>query len=408
VRSGLALALALLAVPVGGGTTGEEGLLAGMGEAGLERVELLAGTAVRMARGRLPGDGPLVVVLFAGCGPGAVAGRNAAIEAAADLARTPRRHTLELALCVSAEPVAEAAALAAGDWLDLFLDAGAGEQILAALHLEIGDSGVDPVVGLLPAGVGAGGRSLPPAWLAHAALVGSRSAGARLQIGSSRWSLLAQLLSRYGRSRASSGAGLLLSEGVPALALSGRDGGAGTGEGWPAVVAAVVRRLDGLAGRPRDDDVYLALGGRIWTRRDLYWVGLAAWIAQVAGGLPGAWRGAGGLQRRRRGRRYLPGFALRVLFLAALLLAPVATLVLLAPAALLTLPALHRRAVVAATRWLAVTPALMLAGYWAVALAAGEVEVWPAQPLRMALVLGSLGLAVSLIGRPRRSAPPGR
>ena len=59
-------------------------------------------------------------------------------------------------------------------------------------------------------------------------------------------------------------------------------------------------------------------------------------MALVAAGLPGGWRGAGGDARRRRGRRYLPGFALRMLFLVALLVEPVATLVLLAPAALST------------------------------------------------------------------------
>ena len=213
---------------------------------------------------------------------------------------------------------------------------------------------------------------------------------------------MGQLLGRHGRLRALSGAEPFLAAGLPALTLAG----GGAEAGWPAILAATVRRLDALAGRPRDDDVYLALGGRVWTRRDLYWAGLAIWGALVVAGLPGPWRGAASRVRRRRGRRYLPGFGFRVLFLAALLSAPVATLALAAPACLLTLaPARWGRP--AFLRLLAVVPTLVFAGYWAVALLDGRVAVWPAQPLRLALVMGAVVLAAMAIGsRGRGDAPP--
>lgn len=395
----LALTLGALAAPGRGSTAGQEELMARMRGAGLERVELLTG-ASPPARGYLPGGGELAVLLFAGCGPGAEASREAALAAAADLTRTPRRHTLELVLCAEPGPGSRPARRAAQEWLDLHPAEDERDDVLAALHLELGDRGAGTGVGRLLAAGGPGGRRLPPAWLAHAVLSGARAGGGRLGIGDRRWPLMGQLLGRHGRLRATSGAEPFLGAGVPALTLAGSGKADGAAAGWPAVLAAVVRRLDSLAGRPRDDDVYLALGGRVWARRNLYWCGLAVWVALVAAGLPGAWRGAGSRQRRRRGRRYLPGFVFRMLFLGTLLMAPVATLVLLGPAALLTLAPLRRRAAINVARGLAAAPTLTFAGYSAAALAAGRVAAWPAQPLRLVLVLCGVTLAVSLIGRP--------
>ena len=394
-----------------------------MGAAGLDRVERLAG-AGGAARGALPGEEGLCVLLFVGCGATgdeAAAGATAALAAVDDLARTPRRHTLEVVLCaptdestpgrVSSESVSPDRALpasgrAARAWLSLHPEAAVRGRVLAALDLE-GVAAGGPSTALPAAGSGPGGLRLTPAWLVHAALTGARASGAGLAygghpeavIGRPLGPLLGQLVARFARPRVSSGAATLLADGVPALTLAGE----GPGD-WPLVLAAVVRRLDGLAGRPRDDDACLAVGGRVWSRRDLYWVGLAVWVALLATGLPGRWRGAGGEQRRRRGRRYLPGFALRMLFLLLLLLTPAATLVLVAPAALLTLAPLHRRVVLRLGRLLAVAPAAAFAGYWLAEVIAGRVAAWPAEPLRLALVLIGVVLAVCQIGRPRREA----
>ncbi len=379
-----------------------ERLLAdGMRGAGLERVERLPGEVVAV-RGALPGSGGLRVLLFAGCGPGAAASRDAALLAAADLARTPRRHTIELVLCAAGGAGPDAARRTAAAWLEAHPAAAARDAVLAALLLEVGDRPGAAATGLLAAAGGDADHRLAPAWLAHAAVRGARAAGGSLAIGDPGWPLLGQLLGRYGRSRVPTGAEPFLLAGVPALGLTG-----GSEARWPAILAGIVRRLDGLAGRPRDDDACLALAGKVLSRRDLYWLGLAVWAALLAGGRPGAWRGAGSGQRRRRGRRFAPRFLLRMGFLAALLLAPAATLVLLALPALVSLAPLRRPAAVWLGRALAAAPAAVFAGYWAVALAAGRVSLWPAQPLRLALVVAGVALAVGLVGRERTGPPAG-
>ena len=67
--------------------------------------------------------------------------------------------------------------------------------------------------------------------------------------------------------------------------------------------------------------------------------------------------------------------------------------------ALLTLLPLHGRWAVRLGRALAALPAVLFAGYWAVAAAAGEVWVWPAQPGRLVLLAAGIALAVTLVGR---------
>lgn len=405
MKTGRLLALALcLAAPAAPGralATAERVLSDRMRAAGLERVEATEDRG-SVVRGHLPGEGGSTVLLFAGCGPAGEASRDVALLAVADLARTPRRHTLQVVACAGGGAAPGAAERAAAGWLALHPLAAERDGVLAALHLEVDGQGGSRAVGLMQAGDGSRGRRLPPAWLAHAVLGGARAAGGELAIGDRRWPLMGQLLGRHGRLRAASGAGPFLAAGVPALTLAG----GGPESRWPALVAAAVRRIDSLAGRPREDDVYLVLAGRVWSRRDLYWAGLAIFVALVATGLPGAWRGAGSGQRRRRGRRYLPGFLFRMVFLAALLLAPATTQAMLAPAALLTLLPPRRMVVVVAARLLAALPAALFGGYWAVALVAGRVALWPAQPFRLALVIGGVALAVTLVGRPRRGESP--
>ena len=365
--------------------------------AGLEEVAVLGGEPPLLASGRLPGGGALRVLLVAGCGPGAETARTA-LAAASDLARTPRRHGLEVVLCQEAGEPGRAAQV----WLDLH-PPEERERLLAVLLLTAGAG--RPGVILTRAADGPGGRRMPPAWLAHAVLAGARSAGVQLSVGAERWPLLAQLADRFGRPLAAAGVEPFLGAGVPALALTVvGEPGEGAPADWQTAVAAIARRLDGLSGRPRPDDVYLGLAGRIWSRRDLYWVGLTLWVVLLFAGLPGTWRGAAGAERRLRGRRYLPGFAFRMVFLVALLAAPVATVTLLAPAAIATLAPVRRRGAVIFLRLLAQAPVWILAGYLLIAAASGRAEPWPAQIWRLALVCSGIALALNQIGKPAQPA----
>lgn len=391
------LALTLLASPGRALAPPEKVLQDRMIAAGLERV-LPDAAAGLMVRGYLPGEGESTVLLFAGCGAGQGRSSYAALQAVADLSRTPRSHTLEVIVCGGSDAADGSARRAGKRWLELHPAAEARDRVLAALHLEIDDRGGTEGVGLLLAGSGPQERRLPPAWLAHFVLQGGRAGGGRLAIGDRYWPLMGQLLGRFAQARVTTGAEPFLAAGVPAMTIAG---GAHDDPRWPSVIAGVVRRLDSLAGRPRDDDVYLVLGGRVGSRRDLYWVGLVVFLALIVRGLPGAWRGGTSGQRRRRGRRYLPGFVFRMLFLVVLLMAPTATLVLLVPAAVLTLVPLRRPVVVWLGRSLAALPAVLLGAYWAVALAVGRLAPWPAQPLRLGLVLGGVALAAYLVGRRR-------
>jgi hypothetical protein len=394
-----AVMLCLLGMPAMGLATPERVLRDRMLGVGLDRVEPIP-AATTVVRGFLPGEGGLTVLLFAGCGPGTEASLDAALIAVADLARTPRRHTLEVVACAGSDGAPASAEGASIRWLELHLQEQSREDLLAVFLLEPDAAPGGDLVGLVAGGSGLRGHHLSPAWLVHAALAGARVSGVGLHIGAQRWPLLGQLLSRHAGSAEGSGARPFLAAGVPALTLAG---GANRAGGWSASLAGIVRRLDSLAGRPRDDDAFLALGGRVWSRRDLYWVGLAVFVVLMVGGLPGAWRGAVGSLRRQRARRYLPGFALRMLFLAALLIAPETSLLLLAPAALSTLVPLNRPIARQVGRVLAATPAALFAGYWLAMLAAGRAAAWPAQPFRLALLLAAVVLATTLVGgRPKR------
>lgn len=394
--------------PAGGAVPAADGevLAARLRASGLVAVDALAPGGAEagaphpvgaVLRGELPGSGALRVLLVAGCvedEAASLAGRQLALAVAADLARTPLRHTVELVVCAAPLPPAAAARA----WLEA---EEASDDVLAALAVEPQGGGAPARLVLLPA-LSAAGRRLPPAWLAHAVGRGSAATGVAAAAP-----LAEQLLARYARPRRSSAAVPLLAAGLPALALGERRGppAAAWTERWQLAITGVVRRLDGLAGRPRDDDRYLVAAGRVWSRRDLYWVGFAAWVALLVRGLPGAWRGAAGGARRRRGRRYLPGFALRVAYLVALLMAPVAAVTLLLPAAVLVLPRWHRAAAVRVARLAALVPAALLAGRAVVAVAAGAIEPWPADGWRLAVVAAALALAVSQIDRPRPARP---
>jgi hypothetical protein len=284
--------------------------------------------------------------------------QRAAVVAAvtADLARTPLGHGVHF---VAPDEVPSTA------W---------PRPPLAVVEVAFDGRGAAPEI-VLAHGQGA----VSPGWLVHAAARGLAAAGdpARLEARRPRW--LGQLVARGMRRLPAGAADEALAAGVAAVGLRLREADAAATRD----LAAVARRLDGLDGRPRFDDQYLMLGGRVWPRRDLYWLGLGLW-------LPLYWRG-----RRRAGRPF------RWLFLVAWLVAPaVATL-------LLSLPAL---AAVAAPRarglrraW-ALAPVALYGGLLATDLATG------ARPV-VALVPGALVLAalVTFLGLldPPAAAPAG-
>lgn len=335
-------------------------LLGAMRDAGLRRVRAVTPAtrpSIVNLEGVLPGETEGEIVLSAHYdtvkgSPGAgddASGCGAVIAAAADLARTPLRHTVRVVLFDGEE----SGLLGSRAWIE-GLDPQDRDRILAAVNLEmVGWSGsAGPTIHTFPVRAG-GERVLAPGWLVHALLRSGEAVGWPYAMSDARAPFLAQLVLRSARLRLASDSDPLLADGVPALTLSDTSLlaldpayhrpadtaarlDAARLERWSAAVAAAVRRLDHLAGRPLAEDDYLVLFGRVLLRRDLAWIGFALWVLLVFRGRPGRWRGAAQEERLRRGRRYLPGFAFRILFLLALFVAPVFS-VLLFPAALLAL-----------------------------------------------------------------------
>lgn len=282
----------------------------------------------------------------AGAGDDA-SGCGVVIAAAADLARTPLDHTVRVVLFDAEETGLHGSrAWVAG------LPPAQRERILANLNVEmVGWAGSrGPTIHSFPVEV-QGDRILAPAWLVHSLLRSGKAVGWHYEMSDNRAPVLAQLVLRTTRVRLGADADSFQAEGIPALSVSDSallamdpahhrptDGPARLDaarlERWTGAVAAAVRRLDRLSGRPRPDDEYLVFLGRVWPRRDLYWMGLALWVLLLWRGRPERWRFRSREESVREGRRYAPGFAFRWLFLLAFLLAPVLA-VLLFPAALI-------------------------------------------------------------------------
>ncbi len=223
--------------------------------------------------------------------------------AAADLRRTPLSHAVRVVRLGGGETWKPAEA----------------ERVLAHLNLETPGRN-EPRGPVIRAGSG----TPAPGWLVHAVLRSGDAVGRPYAVEASRFSLLAQLLARSVNGSAGEP---FVAAGIPSVTLSGSS---------TQAVAAAVRRLDSLAGRPLPEDQYLVFAGRVWMRRDLIWMGFLLWVLLVFRGRPGRWRGTPAAERDRQMRTYLPGFLFRLFLLAAVLLAPVFA-VLLFPAAILAL-----------------------------------------------------------------------
>jgi len=355
-------------------------LLDAMRQAGLRDVRAVplaaaspSKAALTALEGALPGATDREIVLSGhfdtvAKSPGADddgSGCAVAIAAAVDLARTPLGHTVRVVLFDGEEK----GLLGSRAWVES-LDAAHRGRILADLNLEMmgwpGSAG--PTLHALPARLQtgrerkasrpAGPRVFPPGWLVHAVLRSGEAVGWPLAMSDPRFPILMQLVQRSVRVRFGSDGDSFLSGGVPAVTLSDSsflaldpayheptDVAARLDprrlERWTSAVAAAVRRLDRLAGPPVAEDRYLVLGGRVWLRRDILLIGFVLWVALVFRGIPGPWRGASAEERLRQRRRYLPGFAFRILLLAALFTAPVLSVLLLPAAALALVPPLR-------------------------------------------------------------------
>ena len=370
-------------------------LLEALSSLGLEDVHLSgAPDGPRNVEALLPGADPGAgeIVLAAhydtvAGSPGAAddaAGCAVVLAAVAEVQRTPLRRGLRILLFDGEE----AGLLGSSAWVG-GLAPPDRERILAAVHLDVvglGRAGTPVVLDLghdarLAAGAAAPART--PAWLVHAVLEAGAAVGFEFAAGDRAYPLAAQVLARTARMPWSSDAAAVLAGGIPAVLLTDfsvlhPDGAIHTPDDrlarldaerlaqWATVTAAVVRRLDGLAGRPRWEEEYLALGGRVWIRRDLLWVGLALWILLVLRGRPGPWAGARADERRARGRSYLPGYLFRFTFLAAAIWIPSLAAPLLyplAPLALIAARSTAARALVAGAAVLPVVLWLALLGF---------------------------------------------
>jgi hypothetical protein len=342
-----------------GSVRAAERLRGWMAAAGLEGIEdLPAGEDGRLTNltGVLPGRSGLEIVLTAhydtvAGSPGAAddaAGCAVVLAAASALGELPRRHTLRVVLYDGEET----GLAGSRSWVS-GLGVERRRAILGLVNVDrVGWNPSRSGVARLALAPSERGLRLPPAWLVHAVVRAGVASGDPVGAATSRWGPIGQLQARAFAPLHLTAADSALALGIPAVTLTEADpfsddprrhpagdtaerlDGAATRR-WVGRLTAVARRLDAMGGRPRDDDQYLVVATRVMSRRDLYWANLIVWISLVLLGLPGRWRGEAASVRWRRGRSYLPGFTRRLLYLAAILMLPVFTTVLLLPAAVL-------------------------------------------------------------------------
>jgi len=314
-------------------------------------------------------------------------GCAATLSAASHLSKVPLAHMLRVVLTDGEEE--QAAGTRA--WLAK-VSPQDRELVLANLNVDMVGSSSQSGPGIvhLTAGWIGNQKLVSPAWLVHAVLRGAEASSFPVVVLDGNWSWFAQLAVRCSMpSRLSDSRRFLESE-VPSVTISDlpltstrshevdedEDLGSLDPErlrGWALTLAAIARRLDSLEGRPAGETEYLVLGGRVWIRRDLIWVGFVVWVLSVWRGLPGPWRRRDSMTRRQAGRSYLPGFAFRMLFILAVFLIPTFAAILLYPVGVLALLGTRDRTRSRLTPcFLAVTPTVLFI-LW---LAYGQMAGW--------------------------------
>jgi hypothetical protein len=341
--------------------------------------------------------------------PGAgddASGVGTVLTAMRDLARTPLRHGVR-AIFFDGE---EAGLLGSRAWVEA-LSAEERDRILGVVNVEgVGWGGsAGGAVHSFPVRR-SGARRLAPGWLVHAALRGGEAVDFPLHLVDPVISLPAQFLLRSSHVRFGADSDSFLAAGVPALFVSdgsfvafdpayhqASDVSSRLDEArlaqWADVVAAIVRRLDGLDGRPLDEDQYLVAAGRVWLRRDLLWLCFGVWAVLAIQ----SWRRG----RLGNSRPTAPEFAFRSLLLLAAFLSPVFAAGILIPAALLAIRpprrALGRRIAVA----IGLLPALGLLALLAIAARRGFVSGWELSlPVTLVLAAVLASFSLSLLRRP--------
>lgn len=376
-----------------------------------------------MVEGVLPGRTPgeiLLVSYFSRAGHGAdrAAGLSLVLATVADLTRTPLEHDVRVVLV---DPASAAGGIA--PWLEL-LSQDRRERILAALVVAADGGAGDPVVlpplpqRVLRSAHGRGDRVLTPGWLVHAVLQSAGAVGVPVRFTAARAPLLHQLVRRSSVGRRDDPAAVLVASGVPAVSLAPlprriRPELEARFETWTLLVAATVRRLDALAGRPLPEDQYLVALGRVWIRRDLLWLGLGLWIVLVLRGRPGSWRGSSREERVSRGRSYVPGYAFRGLFLVTTIFVPVQAVVFVFPLGPLALLAARYPGWRSVWRVLALLPILLWGVLFVVARGEGSVGGFDLGPGPVLLLVATLVAFFWLLHRglgpsapaPRSSSP---
>lgn len=256
---------------------------------------LPANPAIVNVEGVIPGESGQEIVLSAhydtvAASPGAAddaSGCGVVIAAAAELARTPRRHTVRVILFDGEE----VGLFGSRGWIKALPETDR-DRILANVNLEMvgwSDS-TGPTIHAFPvtmkSGPREGKRTTTPAWLVRTVLRGGRAADWPMALAEPRFTLPMQLVMRGTRVRFGADSGAFQEMGIPAVTLSDSSFfamdptyhkpldkpdrlDAGRLERWTAATVATVRELDRLESPPMEKGSidYLVLAGRVWS----YW-----------------------------------------------------------------------------------------------------------------------------------------
>jgi hypothetical protein len=293
---------------------------------------LPANPAIVNVEGVIPGESGQEIVLSAHYdtvtpSPGAgddASGCGVVIAAAAELARTPRRHAIRVVLFDGEE----VGLFGSRGWIKT-LKQPERDRILANVNVEMvgwADS-TGPTIHAFPVTVKAGPRkdtmTTTPGWLVRAALSGGRAADWPMALAEPRFSLPMQLLMRATRVRFGADSGAFQEMEIPAVTLSDSSFfamdpayhkamdkperlDAGRMERWTQATVAMVQELDGLDNRPNQQRIgdYLVLAGSLWSRWILAGIGLALGLLLC-------------LRHRNDRRRWLFPAVLAIAFLVA-------------------------------------------------------------------------------------------
>jgi len=380
------------------------------GEDAGERFGEDAGERFGEDAGERPGEGVWEVVLAAhldsvrssvGAADNA-SGCAVLLATLSDLGRLPLRHTVT-ALFFDGE---EDGLLGSRAWVE-GLAPERRDRILAVVVLDTLGLPVEGPPLVLPLAVRAGesrGRRTP-AWLIHTALRAGASVGFAPAVGDRRLPLPAQWVLRSVVTPYASDDEAFTAAGVPALLLtdfslwdpySGYHAAGDVAdaldperlEHWATWLGAVVLRLDGIDGRPRWGDEALVLR-RVWTRRDLVWMGFALWALLVLRHFRASRLQSASPSDSRSRRAGFAGSVFRLLSLLAAWWVPVLAVLVTYPVALLDLLRSRRVRRARVLEALALLPLLAWAILIARASAEGLVAGWGLGVMATALLVAT-------------------